>query len=132
MLIVLFEDRSWRLEMRTYSWVCLRYLSPTLDEVNKIKEALLVSPLLSSAVYSLDTEMLVVIAEFPVVRPRPSKSTNELYTVLPNCLQAFIEIRLVVKRARAIKLLILLRFQRLSEDWKSEFSHGDRSPECVI
>lgn len=74
---------------------------PRIHEINKIKETLLVSSLLSSPVDSLDAEVSIVIAEFPVdlsvcylmryaifipvISKAPRKCPSYINTIFPYC-----------------------------------------------
>lgn len=58
----------------------------------QFKEALLLPALLRRPIDSMNAEMRIEIAKLQIFRPTPRESANELHTILPDCLQSFIEI----------------------------------------
>lgn len=56
----------------------------SLHEIHQIKETLLVVPLLGRTIDSLDSKVLIVVAELPIVSKAPSERSQHLHAIFPD------------------------------------------------
>ena len=106
-------------------------LPPTLNKIHKIKKALLIIPHLRRAIHRLNAKVRIIIAKLPIISKTPSKRANKLHPILPNRLQALVQVVLVVLAARAIEQLVFQLLQRFAEDGLAELGHCDGRLEGV-
>jgi hypothetical protein len=107
--------------------------TPSLHEIHKIKETLLIPPLLRRAIHSLNPEMLRIIPKLPVIRKRPSVSPHNLHAVLPDRLQDLGHEGQVVLGARGVEELVReVLFVVFAKDGEAELGYCDGGAVDVV